>query len=246
MLLDERVGGGNPPGGSAGGQVERSSAPSALQNYLLVRSFDKGRFCDVRGRWRLCTATLWRCSCSPIVERQRDAPENTPEAFRLADRAGSRRRRTRRPAASRSGRLLVRHDPLPAVGRHRRATACRRSTTCSTRAATGCSSTSRSRTWPPTADSTRRCRSSARTIDELRRRGRAMVRSLADLVVLVGHDPGLPRASRRRSRRPGCASRSMTPAIERIVAAGHAAIHPWERAVDASTSSSVVTTPGCG
>ena len=44
----------------------------------------------------------------------RDAPENTPDAFRLADRQGADGVELD-VRLHRSGQLLVRHDPLPAV-----------------------------------------------------------------------------------------------------------------------------------
>ena len=163
----------------------------------------------------------------------RDAPENTLDAFRLADRQGAdgveldvRLHRVGPSCSCATTRSRRWTSPT----RHRPPTLDDALDAC----ATGCSSTSRSRTSRPTADSTRRCRSRPRTIEALRRSWRAMVRSVADLVVLVGHDPGLP--PHRAGDPDGVAAhrRSTRRRSTEVVAAGHAAIHPWERALDAS------------
>ena len=142
--------------GRPSGAVICSLGPAKLPARAVVH---KGRFCDLRVAMTPAR-TCHTVAMLVLAHRgaSRDAPENTPDAFRLADRQGADGveldvRLHPVGSAARAPR------PAPRGGRHRRVTAYRRSTTRSTPAATGCSSTSRSRTSRPTADSTRRCRS---------------------------------------------------------------------------------------
>jgi glycerophosphoryl diester phosphodiesterase len=161
----------------------------------------------------------------------RDAPENTPAAFRLADRQGADGVELD-VRLHPSGRLLVRHDPLPAVDA--------------------------ADTPPPTLDDAldacgdrmlvnveiKNLASDggfdptmsivARTVEVLRRRGerwsdRWLVSSFswATIQACRGIAPEIPTAWLRIM--------IDDPAIDRVVAAGHTAIHPWERALDATT-----------
>ena len=169
-----------------------------MQNYPLVRSFTRAD--SVTCAAAEAPAHLPHCGdarARPSRSVTRRPGEHTG-CVPTRRSARSRRCRTRRPAASlRPAARAAR--PAPGGGRRPTRHRPRHSTTCSTPVATGCSSTSRSRTSRPMADSTRPCRSSERTVEELRRRGARWSDRWLDLVVLVGHDRGLPR---HRARDP--------------------------------------------
>ena len=161
------------------------------------------------------------------------APENTPEAFALADRMGADgvELDVRRLP---DGRLLVAHDPLPdslaevdALGL---ATLAEALDACGDRMLVNVE-IKNSKTDPgydPTMSMV------APIIDELRRRGASARRPLADLVVLVEHGGGVPCSGpRHRHGVPHRRLRSTRSTIGRIAAAGHCALHPWEPQVDA-------------
>ena len=120
----------------------------------------------------------------------RDAPENTPDAFRLADRQGADGVELD-VRLHPSGRLLVRHDPLPAVDvtdAPPPPTLDDALDACGDRMLVNVEikNLASDGGFDPTMSI------AARTVEVLRAPWRAMVRSVADLVVLVGHDPGLP------------------------------------------------------
>jgi len=162
----------------------------------------------------------------------RDAPENTPAAFRLADRQGADGVELD-VRLHPSGRLLVRHDPLPAVD----VTDAPQPSTlddvldaCGDRMLVNVEikNLASDGGFDPTMSIV------TRTVEALRRRGerwsdRWLISSFswATIQASRGMAPEIPTAWLRII--------VDAPTIDRLVAAGHLAIHPWERALDAST-----------
>ncbi len=162
----------------------------------------------------------------------RDAPENTPEAFRLADQQGAdgveldvRLHRT--------GRLLVRHDPFPS---DEDATAPPLPSlddvldTCGDRMLVNVEikNLASDGGFDPSMSIV------DRTIDVLRGRGERW----ADRWLISSFSWATIEACRRAAPEIPTALLCMTAdaaTIERVVRAGHAAIHPWERRLDAAT-----------
>ena len=161
----------------------------------------------------------------------RDAPENTPEAFRLADRQGADGVELDvrlRP----SGRLLVRHDPLPADNSDAASppTLDDALDACGDRMLVNVEikNLASDGGFDPTMSI------AARTIDVLRRRGERW----SDRWLISSFSWATIQACRRIAPEIPTALLCITIApatIDRVVAGGHVAIHPWERALDAAT-----------
>ena len=162
----------------------------------------------------------------------RDAPENTPAAFRLADRQGADGVELDVRLHS-SGRLLVRHDPLPAAD----VTEAPPPPTlddvldaCGDRMLVNVEikNLASDGGYDPTMSIVQR------TIETLRRRGEHW----SDRWLISSFSWATIQACRRLAPEIPTALlciRVDAPTIERVVVAGHAAIHPWERALDAET-----------
>jgi glycerophosphoryl diester phosphodiesterase len=159
------------------------------------------------------------------------APENTPEAFALADRMGADgvELDVRRTA---SGRLLVAHDPLPEsvddVDALRPATFADVLDACGDRMLVNVE-IKNSKTEPG-YDATMAM--VAPVIDELRRRGpgatdRWLISSFSWSTVAACREYAPEIAT-------GCLTSAPVdePTIERLAAAGHRALHPWEAQLD--------------
>ena len=159
------------------------------------------------------------------------APENTPEAFALADRMGADgvELDVRRTA---NGRLLVAHDPLPEPldgdEALRPATFTEVLDACGDRMLVNVE-IKNSKTEPG-YDATMAM--VAPVIDELRRRGpgaadRWLISSFSWSTVAAcrAHAPEIA---------TGCLTSAPVdePTIERLAAAGHRALHPWEAQLD--------------
>ena len=160
-----------------------------------------------------------------------DAPENTPEAFALADRMGADgvELDVRRVG---DGRLLVAHDPLPdsldevdALGLPTLADVL---DACGDRMLVNVEI----KNWRTDAGYDPTMSMVAPILDELRRRGararhRWLISSFSWSTVAACHD-----------LEPDIATACLTPdrvddvTIERLAAAGHSALHPWEPQVD--------------
>ena len=146
----------------------------------------------------------------------RDAPENTPEAFRLADRQGADGVELD-VRLHPSGRLLVRHDPLPAEQLGRAAsppTLDDALDACGDRMLVNVEIKNLASDGGVRPDHVDRRAHDRRTASSRR----AMVRSLADLVVLVGHDQACRRIAPEIPTALLCIT--IAPAtIDRVVAA---------------------------
>ncbi len=159
------------------------------------------------------------------------APENTPEAFALADRMGADgvELDVRRVA---DGRLLVAHDPLPesledvdALGLCTLAEAL---DACGQRMLVNVEI----KNWRDDSGHDSTMSMVAPVIDELRRRGPAARRrwlissfSWSTVAACHEHDPEIATA---------CLTSAAVDesTIERLAAAGHSALHPWDPQVD--------------
>lgn len=217
-------------GGSAGGQAERSSAPSVPQNYLLVRSFTRADSVTCAERWRPRACHTVAMLVLAHRGASRDAPENTPAAFRLADRQGADGVELD-VRLHPSGRLIVRHDPLPAAGVTDASpppTLDEALDACGDRMLVNVEikNLASDGGFDPTMSIAQR------TIDVLRRRGepwshRWLISSFSWATIQACRRlaPEIPTAL--------LCIKVDAPTIERVVAAGHTAIHPWERALDA-------------
>lgn len=160
-----------------------------------------------------------------------DAPENTPEAFALADQMGADgvELDVRRVA---DGRLLVAHDPLPdsldevdALGF---ATLADVLDACGDRLLVNVEI----KNWKTDAGYDPTMSMVAPVVDELRRRGERNRRrwlissfSWSTVAACRDHAPEIATA---------CLTQGPVDAvtIERLAAAGHSALHPWDRQVD--------------
>jgi glycerophosphoryl diester phosphodiesterase len=160
-----------------------------------------------------------------------DAPENTPDAFALADRMGADgvELDVRRTA---DGRLLVAHDPLPespdAVDALQLCTLAEALDACGERMLVNVEI----KNWKDDAGYDPTMSMVAPIIDELHRRGaRARHRwlissfSWSTVAACRDHDPDIATA---------CLTSAPVDAamIERLAAAGHRALHPWDPQVD--------------
>lgn len=160
-----------------------------------------------------------------------DAPENTPEAFALADRMGADgvELDVRRTA---DGRLLVAHDPLPdssaEVDALRLCTLAEALDACGDRMLVNVEI----KNWKDDAGYDPTMSMVAPIIDELHRRGRRarhrwLISSFSWSTLAACRDCA-----------PEVATACLTSAavdattIERLAAAGHSALHPWEPLVD--------------
>jgi glycerophosphoryl diester phosphodiesterase len=160
----------------------------------------------------------------------RDAPENTPPAFRLADQQGADGVELD-VRLDRSGRLFVRHDPLPAVD-----DAAPPPTLDDVLDACGdrmlvnveIKNLASDGGFDPTMSIVER------TVETLRHRGERW----SDRWLISSFSWATIQACRRLAPEIPTAWLCITidaPGIDRVVAAGHAAVHPWERTLDAAT-----------
>jgi glycerophosphoryl diester phosphodiesterase len=159
------------------------------------------------------------------------APENTPEAFALADRMGADgvELDVRRTA---SGRLLVAHDPLPEsvddVDALRPSTFAAVLDACGDRMLVNVE-IKNSKTEPG-YDATMAM--VAPVIDELRRRGPGST----DRWLISSFSWSTVAACRKYAPEiaTGCLTSAPVdePTIERLATAGHRALHPWEAQLD--------------
>jgi glycerophosphoryl diester phosphodiesterase len=162
----------------------------------------------------------------------RDAPENTPAAFRLADRQGADGVELD-VRLHPSGRLLVRHDPLTAVDvtdAPPPPTLDDALDACGDRMLVNVEikNLASDGGFDPTMTIAQR------TVEALRRRGEHW----SDRWLISSFSWATIQACRRLAPEIPTALlclRVDAPTIERAVAAGHAAIHPWERSLDAET-----------
>ena len=162
----------------------------------------------------------------------RDAPENTPDAFRLADRQGADGVELD-VRLHPSGRLLVRHDPLPAVDvtdAPQLPTLDDALDACGDRMLVNVEikNLASDGGFDPTMSI------AARTVEVLRHRGERW----SDRWLISSFSWATIQACRRMAPEIPTAWLRInvdTPVIERVVAAGHTAVHPWERMLDAST-----------
>ena len=160
-----------------------------------------------------------------------DAPENSPEAFALADRMGADGVELDVRCAG-DGRLLVAHDPLPdsldevdALGLPSLSDVL---DACGDRMLVNVEI----KNWKTDAGYDPTMSMVVPVLDELRRRGaRARHRwlissfSWSTVAACRDHDPDIATA---------CLTSGAVdaPTIERLAAAGHSALHPWEPQVD--------------
>jgi len=162
----------------------------------------------------------------------RDAPENTPDAFRLADRQGADGVELD-VRLHPSGRLLVRHDPLPAVDvadAPQLPTLDDALDACGDRMLVNVEikNLASDGGFDPTMSI------AARTVEVLRHRGERW----SDRWLISSFSWATIQACRRMAPEIPTAWLRInvdTPVIERVVAAGHTAVHPWERMLDEST-----------
>jgi glycerophosphoryl diester phosphodiesterase len=205
-----------------------------MQNYLPDLSMTRADSVTCTERFRRSPRHTVAMLVLAHRGASRDAPENTPEAFRLADRQGAdgveldvRLHPT--------GRLFVRHDPFPL------ADGAAPSPSSSTPASLddvldACGdrmlvnveikNLASDGGFDPTMSIAQR------TIDVLRRRGarwsdRWLISSFswATIDACRRLSPDIPTAL--------LCVKVDTATLERVVAGGHAAIHPWARALDA-------------
>ncbi len=162
-----------------------------------------------------------------------DAPENTPEAFALADQMGADgvELDVRRVA---DGRLLVAHDPLPEaldeVDALRLATLSDVLDACGDRMLVNIEI----KNWKHDAGYDPTMAMVAPIVEELRRRGsrstdRWLISSFSWTTLDVVRELSSNIAT-------GCLTSGVVdePTLERLAQLGHAAVHPWEPRVDAA------------
>ncbi len=179
-----------------------------------------------------------------------DAPENTPEAFRLADEQGADGVELD-VRLTRAGALVVRHDPIPLSGEFSGEPGAGADfaavlDSCGTRMlvnveikndggeATSDAASDAGPDAGPDAASHEPLSIARLTIDELRRRGPRSARrwlissfSWSTITACRTIEPDIATAFL-------CASLD-DEVIERVAAAGHAAVHPWERGLTESS-----------
>jgi glycerophosphoryl diester phosphodiesterase len=160
----------------------------------------------------------------------RDAPENTPDAFRLADRQGADGVELD-VRLHPSGQLLVRHDPFPAgdvTDAPPPPTLDDALDACGDRMLVNVEikNLASDGGFDPTMSI------AARTIEVLRGRGERW----SDRWLISSFSWATIQACRRIAPEIPTAWLRITvdaPSIDKVVAAGHAAINPWERSLDA-------------